>query len=132
MFPSISKISLHFQALELLVLKMGAMDVQEIADKLGIPLSQTQVIAETLEAEGLVAMAGNSLIASDAGVLYHGRVVSEDSVTPVKRDIVPHKLVRHPTANYDGWELTRTSMRPGAYDAFDKPSIINGVRKERV
>lgn len=33
--------------------------------------------------------------------------------------------------DYQGHELKRTCMRPGAYDAFDKPSLISGKRVYR-
>lgn len=33
--------------------------------------------------------------------------------------------------NYTGAELKQTCMRPGAYDAFDKPSLISGKRVYR-
>jgi hypothetical protein len=29
---------------------------------------------------------------------------------------------------YDGRELTRTCLRPGAYDAYNKPSLIGDKR----
>jgi hypothetical protein len=39
--------------------------------------------------------------------------------------------VRNSTAQgtYDGKELTRTCLRPGAYDAYDKPSLLGNQRQ---
>lgn len=33
------------------------------------------------------------------------------------------------TGTYDGKELTRTCLRPGAYDAYDKPSLLGTKRQ---
>lgn len=45
----------------------------------------------------------------------------------------PHTSVDGPSATLPAWaytcpELGRTCMRPGAYDAFDLPSLFNGRR----
>ena len=43
--------------------------------------------------------------------------------------VVPPNRTPRFVGTYTGSELGRTSFRPGAYDAYDKPSIINGVKK---
>lgn len=47
--------------------------------------------------------------------------------TPVT---TPEPPIRTSTAGgtYDGKELTRTCLRPGAYDAYDKPSLLGNKR----
>lgn len=49
----------------------------------------------------------------------------EVEVAEVEADIVPHRLYQPTFAPYDGRELRRTSVRPGAYAAFDIPSLNN-------
>lgn len=39
---------------------------------------------------------------------------------------VASKRIVDRKGNYQGEELQRTCVRPGAYDAYDKPSIISG------
>lgn len=43
--------------------------------------------------------------------------------------VVPPNRTSKLTGTYSGAELGRTSFRRGAYDAYDKPSIINGEKK---
>lgn len=43
------------------------------------------------------------------------------SETPIKNSTT--------TGPYDGRELTRTCLRPGAYDAYDKPSLFGSNLK---
>ncbi len=44
---------------------------------------------------------------------------------PLEESLVPHKLHQPAFEPYRGTELRRTCVRPGAYDAFDKPSLNN-------
>lgn len=45
-------------------------------------------------------------------------------------ETVKANLYRAPAGAYRGDELKRTCYRPGAYDAYDKPSLINRIKEQ--
>lgn len=118
----------HYQAVGLLLGDSKYGNVQTLAGKLGVPMSKAWVLIEDLEMLGYVDLSDEGKIRlTDKGVIEYNYLELKKNIPKV----VPYKLVAPMSGVYNGHELRLHSMRPGAYDAYNLPSLINGKRVER-
>lgn len=117
-----------------------------IAETHGLPLEDVQEDLQDLLAQGLI-VGEDEYDITNAGIValvdYCDIAVAVVEQAPtgsiqnipmppdevvaaeVEADIVPHRLYQPVFTPYDGPELRRTCVRPGAYDAYDIPSLNN-------
>lgn len=122
----LSRDSQHYRVMDLLM-NSNTRTIIGIARVLPATKSQVMLIAEKLLDMGYVRYVSDEVLeVTDSGVVNFSELEAAEHVAPV----VPHRLF-NPTGTYCGRELKLNSMRPGAYDAYNLPSLVNGKRVER-
>jgi hypothetical protein len=117
----------------------ASLSVKELYDR--IKHHSSSIRSSKLEADHLSPMTHAGLLVKTQGGGYS---ITSDGLAELRalnelrssRDsnvrLTPSSLVpkfTRGTEPYTGFELGRTSMRQGAYDAYDKPSLVNSERK---
>lgn len=129
LMPSLRPGTVRHKAIKLLANSNG-MTLKDVYASLrvsgDIHLSSFKIQVETLLRYGVLAQSGDSLTLTLEG---HDELNTLNKLEKRKeQNLVKARLLSHTGENtYKGEELKRVCYRPGAYDAFDKPSLINRV-----
>lgn len=109
---------------------VGVKILQVLAESAILPLESLKHRVKEATVDSLLeALALNGLVRSHT----EGWEITSDGLAELRyikeaADRKPGKAtprhVKVPVDQYQGLELQRTSVRPGAYDAFDKPSLL--------
>lgn len=91
----------------------------------------TKGIFSDLRRAGLVRITIDGLVVLAPAGSKRLRLINEAQGGPLQ--FAGKRLISTGTVSgaYDGKELRRTCLRPGAYDAFEQPSLIGGERHYR-